>query len=41
MANTAIDFLSELAQRELVPENIVASLRRQLGATIKPPPSAF
>ncbi|HUE69465.1 MAG TPA: hypothetical protein VMP01_01140, partial [Pirellulaceae bacterium] len=36
MAKTAIEFLSELTQRELVPPNIVASLRRQVGDSIKP-----
>ncbi len=36
MTKTAAEFLSELAQRDLAPANVVASLRRQVGEATKP-----
>jgi outer membrane protein assembly factor BamB len=36
MAKTAADFLSDLAERELVPERILSSLRRQVAAATRP-----
>src|SRR5262245_59230542 len=36
MAKSAADFLNELTERELVPINILASLKRQVTAATKP-----
>ena len=36
MTKSAADFLNDLAERELVPDNIVASLHRQVTAATKP-----